>query len=130
VSTASAGSDYAAASGTVTINPGETGKTITVLVNGERLGEVNETFSVNLSQATNGFLSDGQGVGTIVDGEPRISIRDVTKSEGKKGNTTVFTFTVTLSAAYDQAITMSFRTANGTATPRRTIGSARRRATR
>ena len=36
--------------------------------------------------------------------------------EGKKGQTTLFTFTVTLSAAYDQAVTMSYRTVNGTAT--------------
>jgi hypothetical protein len=50
-----------------------------------------------------------------VDDEPRISISDVTRAEGKKGQTTLFTFTVTLSAAYDQAVTMSFRTVNGTA---------------
>ena len=40
----------------------------------------------------------------------------MTKSEGKNGGTTQFAFTVTLSAAYDQAVTMSFRTVNGTAT--------------
>ena len=40
----------------------------------------------------------------------------MTKAEGKKGHTTLFTFTVTLSAAYDQAVTMSFRTVDGTAT--------------
>ena len=38
----------------------------------------------------------------------------MTRQEGKKG-TTVFTFTITLSAAYDQAVTMSYRTVNGTA---------------
>jgi hypothetical protein len=40
----------------------------------------------------------------------------VTKSEGRSRKTTLFTFTVTLSAAYDQAVTMSFQTVNGTAT--------------
>src|SRR6185369_2554538 len=40
---------------------------------------------------------------------------DVTIKEGKKNQTTLFTFTVTLSAAYDQAVTMSYRTADGTA---------------
>src|SRR5262249_11505325 len=55
------------------------------------------------------------GVGTIVDDEPRISISDVTKAEGRKNHTTLFTFTVTLSAAYDQAVTMSFRSTDGTA---------------
>ena len=38
------------------------------------------------------------------------------KAEGKKGQTTLFTFTVTLSAAYEQAVTMSYRTVDGTAT--------------
>ena len=79
-----------------------------MLVNGDRLAEPNETFFVNLSSPTNATIADGQGVGTIVDDEPRISISDVTKAEGKKGQTTLFTFTVTLSAAYDQPVTMSF----------------------
>src|SRR5438094_3734680 len=61
-------------------------------------------------------MTECQGVGTIVDYEPGISITDVTKAEGKKGQTTLFIFTVTLSAAYDQAVTMSFRTVDGTAT--------------
>ena len=110
-----AGSDYQAASGTLTFAPGETSKTITVPVNGDRLGEPNETFVVNLSSPTNATIADGVGVGTIADDEPRISISDVSKKEGKKNQTTQFIFTVTLSAAYDQAVTMSFRTVNGTA---------------
>jgi hypothetical protein len=113
---AAAGSDYQAASGILTFAPGETSKAVTVLVNGDRLLEPNETFLVNLSSATNATITDGQGVGTIVDDEPRISISDVAKKEGKKNQTTLFTFTVTLSAAYDQPVTMSFQTANGTAT--------------
>jgi hypothetical protein len=113
--TATAGSDYQAASGTLTFAPGETSKTITVPVMGDRLAEPNETFVVNLSSPTNATIADGQGVGTILDDEPRISISDVTKAEGKRNQTTQFTFTVTLSAAYDQAVTMSFRTVDGTA---------------
>ena len=87
-----------------------------MLVNGDRLPEPNETFVVNLSNLNYGVISDGQGLGTIVDDEPRITISDVTKREGRTGQTTLFTFTVTLSAAYDQAVTMSYRTADGTAT--------------
>jgi hypothetical protein len=64
----------------------------------------------------NATIADGQGVGSITDDEPRISITDVFLKEGKKRQTTLFTFTVTLSAAYDQPVTMSFRTVNGTAT--------------
>jgi probable HAF family extracellular repeat protein len=113
--TATAANDYQAASGTLTIPAGQTTGTITVLVNGDRLAEPNETFVVNLSSPTNATLADGQGVGTIVDDEPRISINNVSKTEGRKNNTTLFTFTVTLSAAYDQPVTMSFKTTDGTA---------------
>jgi hypothetical protein len=114
--TATAGSDYQAASGTVIFAPGETSKTVTVLVKGDRVGEANETFTVNLSNTTYASIADAQGVGTILDDEPRISISDVIKAEGKRGQTTLFVFTVTLSAAYDLPVTMSFRTANGSAT--------------
>ena len=114
--TAIAGGDYQAQSGTLSFAPGQTSMTITVLINGDRLGEQDETFVVNLGGATNATIADGQGVATIMDDEPRISISDVTRAEGKRGQTTLFTFTVTLSAAYDQAVTMSFRTANGSAT--------------
>jgi hypothetical protein len=109
------GSDYQASSGTLTFAPGETSKAVTILVNGDRLSEPNETFVVNLSNPTNATIVNGQGTGTILDDEPRISISDVTKYEGKKGQTTLFTFIVTLSAVYDQAVTMSYATANGTA---------------
>src|SRR4029077_16206877 len=92
--TATAGSDYQAASGTLTFAPGETSKTVTVQVIGDRLAEANETFAVNLSGATNATTADGQGIGTILDNEPRIGISDVSKKEGKKNQTTQFTFTV------------------------------------
>jgi hypothetical protein len=113
---ATAGSDYQAASGTLTIPAGQTSGTITVLVNGDRLAEPNETFFVNLSNLNYGVITDGQGVGSIVDDEPRISISDVTRYEGWWGQATLFSFTVRLSTAYDQAVTMSYRTVDGTAT--------------
>lgn len=112
---ASAGADYAAASGTLIFAAGETSKTINIVVNGDRLVESNETFVVKLSGATNALIADGQGVGTIVDDEPRISINDVQKKEGSK-NTTLFTFTITLSNAYDQAVTVNYATMDGSAT--------------
>jgi Calx-beta domain len=114
--TAGVGSDYQSVSGTVTFAPGETYKTISVLVNGDRLLEADETFFVNLTSPTNAIIANSQGVGTILDDEPRISISDVAKAEGRRNRTTLFTFTVTLSAAYDQPVTMSFHTADGSAT--------------
>jgi hypothetical protein len=112
---ASAGSDYRTASGTLTLAPGQTSQTITVAVIGDRVPEPNETFFVNLSGATNATIADGQGVGTISDDEPRISISDVSKKEGNGKKTTLFVFTVTLSVAYDQPVIMSYSTVDGTA---------------
>lgn len=110
------GGDYRAVSGTLTFAPGQTSKIITVLVNGDRLAEADEYFYVNLTGVTNAGIANGAAFATIRDDEPRISIGDVSKAEGQKGQSTLFTFTVTLSAAYDQAVTMSYRTMNGTAT--------------
>jgi uncharacterized protein (TIGR03437 family) len=64
--TATAGTDYQSTSGTLTFNPGETGKTVTVIINGDTLVEPDETFFVNLSGATNATITDAQGVGTII----------------------------------------------------------------
>jgi ELWxxDGT repeat protein len=113
---AQAGTDYTAAAGTLTFAPGETERTITVLVNGDRGSEPDEAFFVNLSGAANATILDGLAAGTIRDDEPRVSVSDVTTAEGRRNKTTLFTFTVTLSAAYDKPVTMSFQTANGTAT--------------
>ena len=113
--TATAGGDYTAASGTVTIPAGQTSRTFTVAVAGDRIVEPSETFAINLSAPTTGSIRDGQGIGTILDNEPRVTINNVTKSEGN-GKTTAFSFTVSLSNAYDQAVTVNYATAGGTAT--------------
>jgi len=112
---AAAGSDYTAASGDVTFAAGQTTQTITVAVLGDRLPEPTEAFVVNLSGATNATIADGQAVGSIVDNEPRISINNVSKKEGNGKGTTLYVFTVSLSVAYDQPVTVSYATANGTA---------------
>jgi len=64
--TATQGSDYVGASGTVTFQPGETSKTVTIVVLGDSLAENSETFTVVLSSPTNATLADANGVGTIV----------------------------------------------------------------
>ncbi len=113
-SATAADNDYQAASGTVDFVPGEISKTISVVVNGDRRAEPTEGFYVNLSNAANALLADREAIGFIGDDEPRISISDVSKREGRK-NRTQFAFTVTLSAAYDEAVSVSFRTIDGTA---------------
>jgi hypothetical protein len=57
-----------AASGTLTFAPGETSKTITIVVNGDKKKHKgSETFFVILDGATNARLDDGLGIGTILD---------------------------------------------------------------
>jgi probable HAF family extracellular repeat protein len=111
---ASAGSDYQAASATLTFDPGQTSKTISVQVNGDRAGESSETFFVTLSQVSGAVVGDAQGTGTIVDDEPRLTITDVTRNEGNN-NTTAFVFTVTLTPGSDIPVSVNFSTSDGSA---------------
>ncbi len=110
-----ADSDYVLKSGTVTFNPGgPLTQTIDVTVNGDRRAEQNETFFVNLSGAPNAYITDAQGVATITDDEPRLTISNASVTEGNRG-TKVITFTVTLSIAYDIPVTVDFATSDGSA---------------
>jgi hypothetical protein len=73
-----ADNDYAAASGTVTFAPGDTSQTVTVQVNGDTTFEPNETFFVNLSNATgNASIADNQGLGTIVNDDAAPPVIDM-----------------------------------------------------
>ena len=63
--TAVAGSDYAAAAGTLTFTPSQTSQTISVNVNGDTAVEADETFFVNLVNPSGATIADGQRVGTI-----------------------------------------------------------------
>jgi hypothetical protein len=78
--TATAGSDYVAASGTITFNPGETTKRITVQVNGNTVYEPNETFFVNLTSASNATITDGQGLGTTIDDDTIVLVSCTSES--------------------------------------------------
>lgn len=115
--TASAPADYQANNGTLTFNPGDTTRSITVLVNGDTLDEPNETFFVNLTNPVNAAIVDAQGLGTINDNDPQpsLSINDVTVAEGDSG-TTAMNFTVSLSTASGQVVTVNYATADNTAT--------------
>ena len=112
-----AGSDYAAATGTLTFDPGATTESVAVKVNGDNTFEPNEGFTINLSSPTNASITDAIGAGTITndDAQPTISIADVTASEGNSG-TTNFVFTLSLSNPSYQTITVNRQTQDGTAT--------------
>ena len=66
--TATGGDDYVATTGTLTFAPGETSKTISVVVLGDTVAEGAESFLVTLSSPTGATVGDGIGTGTITDG--------------------------------------------------------------
>ena len=119
--TATAGADYTAVAGTLTFAPGETSKTIVVPILNDTVYEGAETFAVNLSAPTNANLADNSGLGTIKDDgtgpggtdddRPGLSINDITVNEAAG----TATFTVTLTGASTQPVTVSYGTADGTA---------------
>ncbi len=64
--TASAGSDYVAASNTLTFAAGVNTQNVTITINGDASIEDTETFFLNLSNPTGGAtIADAQGQGTI-----------------------------------------------------------------
>ena len=93
--TATQPADYTSTAGTLTFTPGQTTRTITVLVNGETVPEANETFFVNLSGATNATIADNQGVGTISNDDVPVTVNPATVPNG------------TVAVAYSQTITAS-----------------------
>ncbi len=115
--TAIAGSDYAAAAGTVTFAPGETLKTINVQLVNDTSIELSETFDVTLSNPAEATIADGTATGTITndDGPPTITIDDVAVVEGDAGAATAL-FTVTLSGPSASPVTVDWSTSSGTAT--------------
>lgn len=111
--------DYqAVVAGTVTFAPGETVKSVNILVNGDTDVEANEHFFVTLSNQTAGTIGAATATGFVLndDGAPVISINDVAfDPEGNAGSGTL-TFNVTLNVASDQVITVNYATQDDSAT--------------
>ncbi len=118
-----AGSDYVAKSGKLTFAPGETLKRVTINFIGDSTVELNETFFFDLKTPTNATIADSRGVGQINnDDGPGITIANaLTVNEGN-GGTTSQIFTVTLSAASPNTVTVDWTTADRTAVASRLCG--------
>jgi hypothetical protein len=116
--TATSGSDYQATSGTLTFNPGETSKTVTVLINGDTQDEPNETFIVNLSNPINATIGTGQGTGTIInDDSPAAPTVQFSSSDfSAQEDLTAATITVTRAGDASGTATVDYATADNTAT--------------
>ena len=110
--TARAGSDYAAASGTLTFAPGESRRTVRVDLLDDATAEPAETFALRLSSPANARLAARSATGTVVDddGAPQLSARG---GEGREGGT--LAFEVRLAGAGAETVRVSYATEDGTA---------------
>ena len=131
--TATQGTDFSAASGSVSFAAGQTQKQVIVQVTGDTADEPNEAFRVALSNPQGGItIADGQGDGTITDDDapvvvpvrPTISVADGSGREGGK-----IRFRVSLSRAATTPVVVSFATANGSAKARKDYVAKRGRLT-
>lgn len=77
---ATAGSDYTAATAVATIGVGFTTTTIVVAVTGDPTFEGDETFFVDLTGATGATISDNQGLGTITNDDLATADLNVAKT--------------------------------------------------
>ena len=116
--TAFANKNYRSTKGTLTFGPGKPlVQTIKVPVLDDRKYGDNVSLGVNLSLKQGNIpITQGSASGTILEGDPvpKLSIGNVTVRQGPAG-TSKATFTVTLSGATTKATTVSYRTADGTA---------------
>ena len=114
--TATAGPDYGGTSGTLNFNTGDTSETFTVLITNDSVYEGNETFTVTLSNASAGSISDNEATVTITDDEsaPTVSLSTSASSIDENSGSNI-TLTATLSGTTDSAITVALDT-SGTAT--------------
>jgi len=122
--TATAGSDYTAASGTLTFTPGTTTQTIAVRILGDATVERNETLTLALSRPTKATVTGGRATATITNDDtasppaailPKVSIADVSGTEGN-GDHAHFMFTAVLDKASITPVTVQYATSDGTAT--------------
>jgi len=112
--------DYTAFSGTLIFAPGETQKKVAIEIVGDKRDEFNENFTVDLDIPINATISDGQGIGLIVDDDnpSSITIHDAVPVDEE----TAAEFKVVLDRPSGKVVQVNFSTVDGTATVVNNIG--------
>jgi hypothetical protein len=117
---ATAGDDFVTSSGVLIFGAGQTSAMFTVPINDDAISEFSEQFSVMLSAPAGGAALGNTTFASvsIMDNETlpsggTLSINDVSVAEGDTGALAVFT--VTLSSARTQTVSVQYISSNGTA---------------
>jgi parallel beta-helix repeat protein len=107
--TATQPSDYTSLTGSHTFTAGQTTKTVTVAVKGDTEIEPNETFFVILSGATNGTITDSQGVGTITNDDTcSFSINPTSRNHTSVAGSGSITVTTSAGCAWTASESLSW----------------------
>ena len=111
--TATAGSDFREAYGSLTFEPGETAKTVEVEIVADDIAEPDETFWLQLYNNTNATLAKFVGVGTIEADDPFLQVTEpmVSEDEGPME----FHVTVGGLSALGSSVAVAYQTEDGTA---------------
>ena len=112
--TATDTNDYVSTTGTLTFNPGDTTKNIPITMVQDAIDEVNETFTVTISNPTNSTISTAAATITITDDDPTPSL--AVNGANLTETSANLNFTVTLSGQSSQTVTASYATSDGSAT--------------
>ncbi len=113
--TASASEDYEHAAGTINFGIGETQKTVIVPILADNTSETAETFDIALSNPVNATLGSNNSLSVSIENaacQIDMTIADASASE----DAGTMTFAVTLSLQATETITVSYATADGSAT--------------
>jgi len=116
--------DFAAGSGTLVFAPGESVKTISITPLLDNVVEGNETFDINLTQATRtgaGLLTGALATGNVTEtitivNDDTASLTVESKSVAESSGTVSYTVTSDKTIAANATVTFDYTTANGTAT--------------
>ena len=108
------GIDYVSAPGTLLIPAGSREATIQIATIDDTIAEHDESFLVKIENPVNALIKDGTALGLILDDEglPRLSVADLEVFEDKGPAK----LTVSLTRTSSDAITVGYRTVDGTAT--------------
>jgi hypothetical protein len=116
--TASAGSDYTGASGTLTFTAGQASRTFTIPIINDTLDENSETVNLTLSNPTGGAQLGTQNTAvlTITDNDVGGTLQFSTVAYSTSEAKTPVTITVKRSGGSASGVSVDYTTSNGTAT--------------